>query len=79
MYFWIHSNVKNYRVKINLMGIIAFWRSAVKHWQRGSPKWMVRKQMRGIAMCFKQLLFSVKKDSTSKNENQSNKTIGSVE
>ncbi len=56
MYFWIHNNIKNYRIKINLMGMISFAKSFKKHILRRNPHWMAMDQLRGFWMCFKQLI-----------------------
>ncbi|HBA85985.1 MAG TPA: hypothetical protein DCZ95_18020 [Verrucomicrobia bacterium] len=56
MYFWVFNNIKNGHIKINLMGMIQFAKSAKKHIIRGNPSWMWMAQIRGFFMCFRQLL-----------------------
>jgi len=54
-YFKIFNSKIDIYSKINLMGIIAFWKSAIKHIRRGSRLWMILSQLRGVGMCAKQL------------------------
>lgn len=56
LYFYVFNNVKNNHIKINLMGMISFIKSGLKHIKRGSPHWIVVSQIRGFLMCFKQLI-----------------------
>ena len=55
LYCLIFRHVKSHKIRINLMGIISFMKSAVKHYRRQAPKWMVREQLGGVWMCLKQL------------------------
>lgn len=55
IYFWIYNNIKSHKLRFNLMGIIAFIKSGIKHYKRGSPQWMIRSQADGCFMCFRQL------------------------
>jgi len=55
-YFKIFNSRINIYSKINLMGIIAFIKSAIKHFRRGSPSWMIVGQVKGVKMCVKQLI-----------------------
>ena len=56
LYFWIYNNVKNPNIKINLMGMIQFAKSGIKHIKRRNPSWMLKSQIKGFLMCLKQLL-----------------------
>jgi hypothetical protein len=56
LYFWIFRNVKNFHIRFNLMGVIAFYKSVKKHLFRKHPLWMVTAQVRGIGMSIRQLL-----------------------
>ena len=56
LYFKIFNAKIDPYVKINLMGIIAFLKSAIKHFRRGSPSWIIVNQFKGIWMCSKQLI-----------------------
>jgi hypothetical protein len=40
----------------NFGGILSFFKSAVKHISRKSPRWLVKQQISGIFMCMKQIL-----------------------
>jgi len=56
LYFWIFNNVKNDMLRFNLMGMISFLKSILKHIKRGNPNWMVKNQIQGFLMCFNQLI-----------------------
>ena len=55
LYFYIFNSNINPYTKLNLMGIIAFYKSFLKHYKRKSPRWMILLQVKGIVMCLKQL------------------------
>ena len=38
----------------SIMGAIAFHKSTLKHLKRGSPKWLVKEQIGGMAKCLLQ-------------------------
>lgn len=59
LYFWIFNNVKNDRLRINLMGMISFFKSTLKHIKRKNPDWMIKNQIQGFLMCFKQLIVEI--------------------
>jgi len=61
MYFWVFRNIKNDKLKMNLMGILAFWKSLRKHIKRRSPLWMITAQIKGMFMCIRQLLVNREK------------------
>lgn len=56
MYYWIYNLKIDPWLKMNLLGVIAFSRSAWKHLRRGNRAWMVVDQLRGILMCVKQMV-----------------------
>lgn len=55
LYFWIFNNIKSHRLRFNLMGMIAFLKSGIKHYKRGNDWWMIRSQIHGFFMCLKQI------------------------
>ena len=56
LYFFIFNNISNYKIKMNLMGVIAFLKSIFKHLKRKSPIWMILSQFKGLFACLRQLI-----------------------
>ena len=56
IYFLIFNSKINLYTKINLMGIISFLKSGIKHIKRKSPIWMIINQINGMFMCVFQLI-----------------------
>ena len=56
IYFLIFNSKINQYTKINLMGIISFIKSGIKHIKRKSPFWIIINQIKGIFMCIFQLM-----------------------
>jgi len=54
-YFLVFRKVKNHKVRFNLMGMISFTKSGIKHFKRRSPTWMIKEQVKGFFICLKQL------------------------
>ena len=52
LYFFIFHHVRSFRLRFNLMGMIAFLKSGIKHARRGN--WgVVKDQADGFFMCLK--------------------------
>ena len=64
IYFQLIIPMKDSHIKLNLMGLIAFTKSFIKHLKRKSPTWMLKKQVEGFIMCLKQLIFERRNDTT---------------
>ncbi len=56
LYFVFARRAYKNLIFFNLMGLLSFYKSAQKHWKRGSPSWLVFSQMKGCFMSFRQLI-----------------------
>ena len=72
LYFYIFNNVEDLYIRINLMGMIAFYISAKKHIMRKSPFYLVARQAKGLLQCFYQAVaYFLYTTSTSRNRSSS--------
>ena len=55
LYFYCINRAHKSMFFFNLAGCISFYKSAIKHHSRKSPRWMVLRQVRGMFMCLKQM------------------------